>query len=138
MRRDLKTFLFLPPFMFLLDYLWLGLLASGIYKEDLGGFLRLSGGDLEPVVWAAIVVYIAIPLGIVLLALPRVSSDKPIRSGLLWGMVFGLVVYTIYEMTNYSLIEGWPLRLVFVDIAWGGFLNAMTTALAALVRNRLG
>jgi uncharacterized membrane protein len=136
--RELKTFLFLPPFMFLLDYVWLGLAASGLYKSELAGMLRVSGTDLDPIVWAAIVVYLAIPLGIVLLALPRVSERAPIRSGLVWGMVYGLVVYTIYEMTNYSLIEGWPLRLVFVDIAWGGFLNAATTAFAAWVRSRLG
>jgi uncharacterized membrane protein len=58
------------------------------------------------------VVYLAIPLGIVLLVLPRVSEATPIRSGLAWGMAYGLIVYTIYEMTNYSLIEGWPLRPV--------------------------
>jgi uncharacterized membrane protein len=52
-------------------------------------------------------------------------------------MAYGLIVYTIYEMTNYSLLEGWPLRLVFVDVAWGGFLNAVTTCFAALARGWL-
>ena len=138
MLRELKTFLLLPPFMFVLDYIWLGFVSGGVYKKDLEGLLRLSGGDMDPVVWAALVVYLAIPLGIVVLALPRVAVGSPLRSGLFWGMVYGLIVYTIYEMTNYSLLDGWPLRLVFVDIAWGGFLNAATTAFAAVVRQRLG
>jgi uncharacterized membrane protein len=137
MWRDLTVFLLLPPFMFLLDYLWLGLAASRIYKKDLATFLRLSGGDLDPVLWAAVVVYIAIPLGIVLFVLPRVSPESPIGSGLLWGMAYGLVVYTIYEMTNYSLLKGWPLRLAFVDIAWGAFLNGTATAFAAAIRGRM-
>ena len=34
-------------------------------------------------------------------------------------------------MANGSPIEAWPLRLVVVDVAWGGFLKAAATPFAA-------
>lgn len=133
MLHSLKVFLFLPPLLLALDYLWIGVLASELYKRELGPFLRMSGSALQPILWAALVVYLAIPLGIVLFVLPKVSADNPIPSALLWGAVYGLVVYTIYDMTNYSLVNGWPLRVALIDILWGGVLNALGSAAATLL-----
>jgi uncharacterized membrane protein len=132
-----KVFLFLPPLLLILDYIWLGVFASNIYKKELGQFLRLSGNSLQPIVWAAVVVYIAIPLGIVLFVLPRVSADHLVGSALLWGAFYGLVVYAIYDMTNYSLVRDWPLRLSLIDIGWGGLLNAIGSLAAAWLDRRL-
>lgn len=131
MWHTVKIFLCLPPILFVLDYIWLGVVASGLYKRELGGFLRISGEALQPVIWAALLVYIAIPAGIVLFALPRVSPDNVVTSSIFWGAVYGIVVYTIYDMTNYSLLKDWPLRLSLIDICWGGFLNAVGTLAAA-------
>jgi uncharacterized membrane protein len=75
MWHSIKVFLFLPPLLFALDYIWLGIFASSLYKKELGGFLRMSGDGMQPIIWAALVVYIAIPAGIVLFALPRVSQE---------------------------------------------------------------
>jgi len=61
MWHSFKVFLFLPPLLFALDYIWLGIFASSLYKKDLGGFLRMSGDGMQPIIWAALVVYIAIP-----------------------------------------------------------------------------
>ena len=131
MWHSFKIFLFLPPLLFALDYIWLGVFASSLYKKELGGFLRLSGEAMQPVIWAALVVYIAIPAGIVLFALPRVSPHNLVASSFFWGGLFGLVVYTIYDMTNYSLLRDWPLRVSLIDICWGVFLNAVGTLAAA-------
>ena len=131
MWHSLKVFLFLPPILFALDYLWLGTVASSLYRKELGGFLRLSGDAMQPVIWAALLVYVAIPAGIVLFALPRVAPGNLIGTSLLWGGLFGLVVYTIYDMTNYSLLRDWSLRMSLIDICWGVFLNAAGTLAAA-------
>ncbi len=133
MLHTVKVYVLLLPVFFVLDFLWLGVLASGLYKKELGSFLRLSGDALTPITWAALVVYLAIPLGVVLFALPRVSSDNLVGSSLFWGALYGVVLYTIYDMTNYSLIKDWPLKLSLIDICWGGVLNACATCAAALL-----
>jgi uncharacterized membrane protein len=131
MWNTLKVYVLLLPVLFALDFLWLGVLASGLYKRELGSFLRLSGDALTPITWAALLVYLAIPLGVVLFALPRVSSDNLIASSLFWGALYGIVLYTVYDMTNYSLIRDWPLKLSLIDICWGAVLNASATLAAA-------
>lgn len=131
MWHSVKVFLFLPPLLFALDYLWLGFFASDLYKKELGPFLRMSGSALQPIIWAALVVYIAIPAGIVLFVLPRVSTGNLTGSALLWGAIYGVVVYTVYDMTNYSLVRDWPLRVSLIDIVWGGLLNASGAVAAA-------
>ncbi|MEJ2108898.1 MAG: DUF2177 family protein [Acidobacteriota bacterium] len=133
MWHSVKVFLFLPPLLFLLDYIWLGFFASNLYKKGLGSFLRMSGNTMQPVVWAALVVYVAIPLGIMLFVLPRISPDHLIRSALIWGALYGIVVYTIYEMTNYCLLRDWPLRIVLIDICWGALLNGIGAMAAGLL-----
>jgi uncharacterized membrane protein len=133
MWHTVKVYVLLLPVLFALDFLWLGVLASGLYKRELGSFLRLSGDALTPITWAALLVYLAIPLGVVLFALPRVSSDNLIGSSLFWGAVYGIVLYTVYDMTNYSLVKGWPLKMSLIDVCWGGMLNALATLTAALL-----
>lgn len=127
----LKVFVFLPPLLLGLDYIWLGTFASNLYKKELGSFLRMSGPALQPIIWAALLVYIAIPVGIMCFVLPRISADNLVGSALLWGALYGVVVYTVYDMTNYSLVRDWPLRVALIDICWGGLLNAVATLAAA-------
>ena len=92
-----------------------------MYKKELGPLLRMSGTTLQPIIWPALIVYVAIPLGIMLFVLPRVSADSLIGSAFLWGALYGIVVYAIYDMTNYSLVRDWPLRVALIDICWAAF-----------------
>ena len=70
-------------------------------------------------------------LGIVLFVLPRISVANLTGSALLWGALYGIVVYTVYDMTNYSLVRDWPLSVSLIDICWGGLLNAIGAVAAA-------
>ena len=131
MWHTLKIYLLLLPLFFFIDYLWLGKIMVGFYKQELGPLARKVGEDLSPLIWAAFLVYLLIPLGIVLFALPHVSQDHLPWSSLFWGFIFGVVLYGIYDMTNLSMLAGWSLKLSFLDICWGGVLCAIFTSLAA-------
>ena len=131
MWHNIKLFLILIPVLFFFDYLWLGKIMGGFYKQELGLLARRAGEDLDPLIWAAGIVYLLIPLGIVLFALPHVSPENLPGSSLFWGFVYGVVLYGIYDMTNLAMLAGWPLKLSLIDILWGGVLCAVTTSLAA-------
>jgi uncharacterized membrane protein len=131
MMHTLKVYVLTLPVVFVLDFLWLGVLMGGFYKKELGSFLRLSGDSLTPIIWAAFVVYIAIPAGVVLFVLPKVSGEHLVSSSLSWGFIYGVILYAVYDMTNYSLVRDWPLKLSLVDMCWGGVLNACATYAAA-------
>ena len=131
MLHTLKVYLLLLPLFFVIDYIWLGKVMVGFYKHELGPLARKAGEDLNPLIWAAIVVYLFIPLGIVLFALPRVSQENWVLSSIGWGFAYGGILYVIYDMTNLSMLAGWPLKLCLVDILWGGVLCGTPTFFAA-------
>jgi uncharacterized membrane protein len=115
-----------------LDGLWLGLLMNGFYKRQLAPLARMSGGDMTPIWPAAAVVYICLALGMTLLVLTRARSPL---DALALGTVLGLVIYGVYDFTNYATLRDWPVALVVVDVAWGGVLCGATAWItAALTR----
>lgn len=121
----------LLPFFLLLDYLWLGRLMQGFYLRQLGDLARREGNAIKPRLLAAAGVYLALPGGIVLFALPRVDPASPVGSPLGWGFLYGLVVYCVYDLTNRATLREWPVRMAAVDICWGGVLCAVSTWIAA-------
>ena len=129
----LKVYGAILPVFLAIDFLWLGVVMSKFYKDELGVLARVSDGALTPVLWAAAIVYVLIPLGVVLFALPRVSQQHLTSSALFWGFIYGIVLYGVYDMTNYSLVHRWSLRMSIVDIIWGGVINAVVTCAAAFL-----
>ncbi len=130
MTHPLKLYLLVRVIFLALDLTWLGILMAGFYKAELGPLARRAGEALAPVWWAALVVYLLIPLGIVLFVVPRVSLHHPAALALGWGCIYGLILYGVYDLTNYSLLSRWPWRMTVVDIAWGGFICAVTSYVA--------
>ena len=133
MLHELKVFLAVLPVFLLLDYLWLGRLMQGFYVRELGDLARLEGDTIKPRLLAAAGVYLALPGGIVLFALPRVDPFNPLWSALGWGFLYGVTVYAVYDLTNRATLRHWPVRMAAVDICWGGVLCATVTLAAAFV-----
>jgi uncharacterized membrane protein len=103
-----------------MDFIWLGLVANRLYSSQLGNMAFR---------WpAAAMVYILLPLGLVLFILPKLGSGLRAKS-LLWGALFGLVVYGVYDLTNLALLPQWSPMMTIIDILWGMFLYAMVSLL---------
>lgn len=49
------------------------------------------------------------------------------KKSLLDAFLFGLVIYGVYETTNYAIIEKWTPFAVLADTVWGGVLFFLTT-----------
>jgi len=50
------------------------------------------------------------------------------------AFLLGIVIYGVYETTNYALFKKWSLLTVFMDTLWGGLLFAITTYIVNLLR----
>jgi len=46
---------------------------------------------------------------------------------LLDAFLFGLIIYAVYDSTNYALFKQWKPLLAIMDAIWGGSLFALTT-----------
>ena len=111
-----------------LDGIWLGVVMKNFYRDQLAPIVRLVDGGIAPNWPAALVVYALLGTGIAFFVIPRASSI-PLAAA--YGGLLGLVVYGVYDFTNYSTLRQWPFVLTLADVAWG---MAASAACAALVR----
>lgn len=111
-----------------LDAIWLGLLMKDFYRAQLAPIVRLADGGIAPNWPAAFVVYALLGTGIAVFVIPR-APTVTLAAG--YGALLGLVVYGVYDFTNYSTLRQWPFVLTLTDVAWG---VVATAAAAAVVR----
>ena len=50
------------------------------------------------------------------------------------AFLLGIVIYGVYETTNYALLKNWSLFTVIIDTLWGGLLFAFTTYVVNMLR----
>ena len=112
----------LPVFV-VVDFLWIGLVANGFYKRELGDLARRSGESFDPRLAPAALLYVLVVIGLAVFVLPRARS---LGETALYGALFGLISYGVYDLTNYATLNGFSLRMTMVDMAWGATLCAMT------------
>jgi uncharacterized membrane protein len=122
MLLHLKLWLIVAAAVAVIDLLWLGVLMKPFYDSQIGELARRNGPSLAPRLPSAILVYILIPLGIVLFVRPAMGSNASLVKACLWGAVFGFVLYGVYDHTNRSILDKWPLPVTLVDHLWGCIL----------------
>ena len=118
-----------------IDYIWLNFIAKKFYTEQMSEVGRISNGEFQPVIWAAVVVYILLSLGVVYFVLPQIGADHSLFATFLFGAFLGLIVYGVYDMTNLATLKSWPLVLVAADMAWGAFVTGIVSVITQYVRN---
>ena len=120
----LKLYALTVPVFFIIDLMWLGMIAKGFYQKNLSYILS------PQVNWpAAIVFYLLYIAGIIIFAVAPAVTKNSWQHAMLYGAMFGFFTYMTYELTNLALLKDWPLNIVVVDIIWGVVL---CTAVATL------
>lgn len=63
------------------------------------------------------------------------NSDKSMNDIVRDAIILGFVIYTIYETTNYALIDKWALDVALIDSIWGGALFGLTAFITMNIYN---
>ena len=50
------------------------------------------------------------------------------------AFLLGIVIYGVYETTNYAILKNWSIMTVIMDTLWGGILFASTTYIVNMLR----
>lgn len=53
------------------------------------------------------------------------------------AFILGICIYGVYELTNYAILNNWPLEMVFLDTIWGGILFFLTTVCYYKINKKL-
>lgn len=116
----------------ILDFVWLGWIARGFYRQQLGHLLS------PEVRWLpAVIFYLLFVAAVVVFAvLPAVERGSLLRATL-WGGFFGMVAYATYDLTNLATLRGFPTIVAVVDMAWGFTLTAIVATVGYVMASRL-
>jgi uncharacterized membrane protein len=125
-----KLFFIALPVFFIIDMVWLVFVAKNFYREQIGFLMK---PDIN---WtAAIIFYILFIAGLVLFVIAPAIEKQSWMQALLLGVLFGLVTYATYDLTNLATLKDWPLLVTIIDLIWGmvlaGSVSVITYFIAA-------
>ena len=124
----LKLYALTVPIFFIIDILWLGVIAREFYRRNLDFIFS------DQVNWtAAIAFYLMYIAGIIFFAVRPAISSGSWGQAIFLGALFGFFTYATYDLTNLATIKNWPLVIVVVDILWGVCLCATVALLSFLI-----
>lgn len=96
-----------------LDFIWLGVLSPDLYQKEMQGLLREHF-----ITWPWLIFYLM--YGLVTFVLTIVPNrEKPWFYASIDGALLGLASYGAYNLTNYSILEGFTLTIMITDWLWG-------------------
>lgn len=76
---------------------------------------------------SAFIAYFLLAFGIYYFSVKQNSSFN--------GLILGLVIYGIYNYTNYATIRKYPLQLTLIDTAWGAILCGIVGYLSIILND---
>jgi uncharacterized membrane protein len=124
MTDTMKQIAIITVVMLVLDAVWLT--ATSASSRQI--FATLQGKPLQ-IRWAPAAVVYALMIAAVWFF--AVEPSKSWQEGAGRGALLGLVMYGLYDMTNYATLVAYPLSFAIQDMVWGTFLFTVVAAAAA-------
>ena len=129
----IKLYFIALPVFFVLDMVWLGLVAKKFYREQIGFLMKTNINWL-----AAIIFYLLFIAGLVFFVISPAVEKKSWLNALFMGALFGLITYSTYDLTNLAILKDWSLLLTAVDIIWGMLLSTSVSLISYFIAIKLG
>ncbi|MBS0624441.1 MAG: DUF2177 family protein [Verrucomicrobia bacterium] len=116
----LRIYLICLILFIITDLFWLGILATNFYMAHIGFLMKKN------ILWlAAFCFYLMYAAAICYFAVNPSLEKNNFKIAMRSGFFLGLVSYGTYDLTNLATIEGWPLKIVWVDMIWGASITAI-------------
>jgi uncharacterized membrane protein len=127
-KQAVTLYLITLAVFFIIDMIWLGIVAKDFYRKHLGTMLS------PKVNWAAaLLFYLLFIVGLVVFVIrPALVSGEPLKA-LLLGAFFGLISYATYDLSNLATLKDWPVIVTVVDLVWGTTLGGLVSLAGALL-----
>lgn len=110
---------------FLIDLVWLGVVAQGFYRTQLGGLL--ADRTNWPVAMLFYLMYLA---GLLYFVVQPSLDGATWASVALRGAIFGVITYATFDLTCLALFRDFPAVVAIVDMVWGAVLAGSVSVVA--------
>ena len=118
--------------MIAIDMVWLMRVGRGFYMQEIGDILLE-----KPNLPAASAFYVLYSIGVVVIVIaPALEAQSAMRA-LLYGLIFGLVAYGTYDLTNLAVMKGFTIKIALIDMIWGGLITGFTSAVTVKISSML-
>lgn len=105
-----------------IDFIYLNVI-KGYFNNQIQ---RVQGSPMKINYLGAAICYILLIFGInYFIIKPRKSVSD--------AFLLGIIIYGVYETTNYALFKNWSILTVLIDTLWGGLLFASTTYIVKML-----
>jgi uncharacterized membrane protein len=104
-----------------IDSFWLRNMYMKLYQPEIGEVL-MKGVRMGP----AVTFYLLYILGIIIFAFSPALASGRWQTALIYGAMFGFFTYMTYDLTNYSTLKVWSLKVTIFDIIWGTVLTGLS------------
>lgn len=118
--------------LLILDFLWIYLFMGPRYMSQIE---IIQKSPMKVNVWYAIIAYIFMVIGLLIFCLPNINKKKRFKSSLIYGFLFGLVLYGVYDFTIASVIKKWDIKTAIIDIIWGASLFGFVCLISSFIPN---
>jgi uncharacterized membrane protein len=118
----LKNILVSGAAMLVLDFFYLSTFSNFFNKL----IYSIQGSPIKMNAIGALLCYILLIFGVNYFI---IDQKKPLADAFL----LGLVIYGVYETTNYAIIEKWKPQAVALDTLWGAILMTLTTKITYML-----
>ncbi len=132
MLKFLPAYLTIIVVMFVLDIIWLSMIAQPLYQQGIGHLMA----D-EPNFLFAGMFYLVYAAGLIWFALMPNRHHRGLKNTFATAAAFGFFVYASYDLTNLALLKDWSLSLSVIDVTWGTLLSGVSAAFGKWVFNRM-
>jgi uncharacterized membrane protein len=85
----------------------------------------------------ALIFYLIFIVGLVVFVIQPALTSKSIKDLVIKAVLFGLVTYATYDLTNLATIKDWPLLITIIDLIWGMTVSTLVAVATFKISEKL-
>jgi uncharacterized membrane protein len=87
---------------------------------------------------AAVIFYLLFIFGLVIFVISPAIEKNSWTDALKLGILFGLISYSTYDLTNLATLKNWPVIVTAVDLIWGMTVSGAVSVITFFIAGKLG
>lgn len=131
--KKIKQFFLALVLFVVFDFVWLGFVMKDFNMRQLSELARIENGVFNLQYVGAFFAYFFMASAVVFYVLPLSLNKKSFQKYFFEGAFLGLIIYGVFDMTNYAILKNYPVAFILPDMLWGFFVFGLVSFLTAKI-----